>query len=121
MNTVSSLVADVRKFGIGAVAFAALVTEVEAQDVSAMAGRVEETGSALGAAGWTLLAFVGFITSGIGVFKMIKAKENREGIGQGLGMAIGGAVMTSLPFLIGAFSQTGFAEDASGLDRIGVD
>lgn len=121
MKTVSSVVADVKKFGVGAVAFAALVSASEAQDVSAIANRVEETGTALGTAAWTLLALVGFVTSGVGVFKVIKAKENREGIGMGLGMAIGGAVMTALPFLIGAFSQTGFAEDASGLDRIGVE
>ncbi|XAI97064.1 hypothetical protein [Dolichospermum phage Dfl-JY45] len=122
MKTVKSLVASIKTYGLGAVIFAAAMSQASAQrDVADIAQSVDETGGALGSAAWTMIALVGFVTTGVGVFKMIKAKENREGMGMGLGMTIGGAVMAALPFLIGAFSQTGFGEGASGLDRINVD
>lgn len=123
MKTWKSLVASVKTYGIGAVIFASAMTQAHAQsrDIAAIAESVDETGGALGSAAWTMIALVGFVTTAVGVFKMVKAKENREGLGLGLGMTIGGAVMAALPFLIGAFSQTGFGEGASGLDRINVD
>lgn len=123
MKTVKSLVASIKTYGLGAVIFASAMTQAHAQsrDIAGMAGSVQTAGSALGGAAWTLIAVVGFVTTAAGLHKMVKAKENREGLGLGLGMTIGGAIMTALPLLIGAFSQTGFGQDASGLERINVD
>jgi hypothetical protein len=121
MKTVASLLGNIKTYGLGAVIFAAAVSDAYAQrTVADVAASVGETGGALGSAAWTLIALVGFIMTAGGIIKVVKAKENREGVGMGIGMTIGGSMMLALPFLIGAFSQTGFSQDASGLERINV-
>lgn len=117
-------VGNIKKYGVTATILAMVVAGpagAQSRDVAAIAGSVDSTGGALGSMMYTLIVLAGFSVAGIGVWKMIHAKKTNEPMGLGLGMAIGGSIMASIPLLIGAFSQTGFGQEASGLDRINVD
>lgn len=71
----------------------------------------------------SILYFMGFAGAGTGVWKIMQArKQQGQGMGEGIGLTVGGAVLASLPELVGTLSSTTFGSDAStgGLNRLDV-
>lgn len=66
-------------------------------------------------------SITGFVSVGLGLYKIMMAKKTNEPMGLGIGMAVIGAVLLVLPTVIGLTTQSAVQTDAGdGLDPIGV-
>lgn len=115
----------VNAFAINVIGLLAAPTMVaEAVNIGQIGGNLDTNTKGLSKGASSILYFLGFTGSGVGVWKIMQAKKQQgQGMGEGVGLGVGGAVLASLPALIETFSSSTFGTNQSGggLGRLDVE